>query len=82
MAIVVRQVAGRPDRFEPRMTRKGPRGYESLTRPRKEIKLQMLKRARKIISAIRRLHQSAFEFIRPGMPFTLENAHRSVSGFG
>ena len=48
MAIVVRRVAGRPDRFEPRMTRKGPRGYESLTRPRKEIKLQMLKRARKI----------------------------------
>ncbi len=47
-AIAVHRVADRPDRFEPRMTKKGPRGYESLKRPRKEIKLQMLKRASKI----------------------------------
>ena len=30
------------------MTKKGPRGYETLKRPRKETKLQMLKRASKI----------------------------------
>ena len=47
-AVAVHRVADRPDRFEPRMTKKGPRGYEELKRPRKEIKLQMLKRARKI----------------------------------
>jgi hypothetical protein len=47
-AIAVHRVADRPDRFEPRMTKKGPRGYETLKRPRKEIKLQMLKRASKI----------------------------------
>jgi hypothetical protein len=47
-AIAVHRVGDRPDRFEPRMTRKGPRGYEELKRPRKEIKLQMLKRVRKI----------------------------------
>ena len=47
-AIAAHRVADRPDRFEPRMTRKGPRGYEDLKRPRKEIKLQMLKRASKI----------------------------------
>ena len=47
-AIAVHRVADRPDRFEPRMTKKGPRGYESLKRPRREIKLQMLKRASKI----------------------------------
>jgi len=39
-AISVHRVADRPDRFEPPMTKKGPRGYESLKRPRKEIKLQ------------------------------------------
>jgi hypothetical protein len=47
-AIAVHRVADRPDRFEPRMVKKRPRGYESLTKPRKEIKLQMLKRASKI----------------------------------
>jgi hypothetical protein len=47
-AIAVHRVADRPGRLEPRMTRKGPRGYEELKRPRKEIKLQMLKRASKI----------------------------------
>jgi hypothetical protein len=47
-AIAVHRVADRPDRFEPRMTRKGPRGYVELKRPRREIKLQMLKGAIKI----------------------------------
>jgi hypothetical protein len=47
-AIAVHRVADRPDRFEPRMTKRGPRGYESLKRPRREIKLQVLKRASKI----------------------------------
>jgi hypothetical protein len=47
-AIAVHRVADRPDRFEPRMTKKGPRGYEELKKPRKEIKLQILKRASKI----------------------------------
>jgi hypothetical protein len=47
-AIAVHRVADRPDRFEPRMTKKGPRGYENLKRPRREIKLRMLKRFRKI----------------------------------
>ena len=36
------------DRSEPRVTKEGPGGCPSLTRPRKGIKLQMLKRARKI----------------------------------
>ncbi|WP_165253534.1 IS4 family transposase, partial [Paludisphaera soli] len=47
-AIAAHRVSDRPDRFEPRMTRKGPRGYEELKRPRREIKLQMLERASKI----------------------------------
>ena len=47
-AIAVHRVADRPDRFEPRMTKKRPKRYERLTRPRKEIKLQMLKRVSKI----------------------------------
>jgi hypothetical protein len=47
-AIAVHRVGDRPDRFEPRMTKKGPRGYQHLSKPRKEIKLQMLKRASKI----------------------------------
>jgi len=49
-AIAAHRVADRPDRFEPRMTRKGPRGYEELKRPRSEIKLQMLKRAKRVTS--------------------------------
>lgn len=47
-AIAVHRVADRPDPLEPRMVRKGPRGYEELKRLRKEIKLQILKRASKI----------------------------------
>ena len=47
-AIAAHRVADRPDRFEPRLAKKGPRPYQNLTRPRREIKLQMLKRASKI----------------------------------
>ena len=47
-AIAVHRVADRPDRFEPRMAKQGPRRHNRLTRPRREIKLQMLKRVSKI----------------------------------
>ena len=36
------------DRFEPRMAKRRPKRYDRLTRPRREIKLQILKRLRKI----------------------------------
>ena len=42
-AIATHRVADRPDRFEPRMTKRRPKNYNRLTRPRKEIKRQMLK---------------------------------------
>jgi hypothetical protein len=42
-AIAVHRVADRPDRFEPRMTKRKPKGYVRLTRPRKESKRQILK---------------------------------------
>jgi hypothetical protein len=45
-AIAVHRVAERPDRFEPRMTKRKPKNYDRLTRPRKEIKRQILKRFR------------------------------------
>ena len=47
-AIAVHRVAGRPDRFEPRRAQRRPKRYDRLTRPRREIKLQMLKLASKI----------------------------------
>ena len=47
-AIAVHRVGDRPDRFEPRMAKRRPQRYDRLTRPRKEIKLQMLKRISKI----------------------------------
>ena len=46
-AIAVHRVADRPDRFEPRMAKRRPKRYDRLTRPRREIKLQMLKRVSK-----------------------------------
>ena len=42
-AIATHRVADRPDRFEPRMTKRRPKNYDRLTRPRREIKLEMLK---------------------------------------
>jgi hypothetical protein len=47
-AIAVHRVADRPDRFEPRMTKRKPKGYVRLMRPRKEIKRQILTRLVKI----------------------------------
>ena len=47
-AIAVHRVADRPDRFEPRMAKRGPRRFDGLTRPRAEIKHRMLKRVGKI----------------------------------
>jgi hypothetical protein len=37
-AIATHRVADRPDRFEPRMTKRRPKNYNSVTKPRKEIK--------------------------------------------
>jgi hypothetical protein len=47
-AIAVHRVAGRPDRFEPRMTKRRPQRYDRLTKPRQEIKRQMFERFSKI----------------------------------
>jgi hypothetical protein len=47
-AIARHRVADRPDRFEPRMAKRRPKNYDRLTRPRKEIKLDMIKRLSKI----------------------------------
>jgi hypothetical protein len=43
-AIATHRVADRPDRFEPRMTKRRPINYDRLTRPRREIKREMIKR--------------------------------------
>jgi hypothetical protein len=43
-AIAQQRVGDRPDRFEPRMIKRRPKNYNRLTRPRREIKLQILKR--------------------------------------
>ncbi len=42
-AIAQHRVADRPDRFEPRMTKRRPKNYNRLRKPRKEIKLDMIK---------------------------------------
>jgi hypothetical protein len=43
-AIAVHRVADRPNRFEPRMAKRRPKRYDRLTRPRHEIKREMIKR--------------------------------------
>ena len=43
-AIALHRVADRPDRFEPRMAKRKPKNYDRLTKPRRQIKLDMLKR--------------------------------------
>ena len=43
-AIAQHRVADRPDRFEPRMAKRRAKNYDRLTKPRKEIKLDMFKR--------------------------------------
>ena len=47
-AIAQHRFAGRPDRFEPRMAKRRPKNYDRLTKPRMEIKLDMIKRLAKI----------------------------------
>jgi hypothetical protein len=47
-AMAVHRVADRPYRVEPRMAKRRPKRYDRLTRPRREIKLLMLKRLSKI----------------------------------
>jgi hypothetical protein len=47
-AIAVHRVADRPDRFEPRMAKRGPRRFDGLTRPRAEVKRRMRKRVSEI----------------------------------
>jgi hypothetical protein len=48
LVIALHRVANRPDRFEPRMTKRRPKNYDHLTRPRQEIKRMMLKGVTKI----------------------------------
>ena len=43
-AIAQHRVADRPDRFEPRIAKRRAKNFDRLTKPRKEIKLDMLKR--------------------------------------
>jgi hypothetical protein len=43
-AIATHRVADRPDRFQPRMMKRRPKNYDRLTRPRREIKREMIKR--------------------------------------
>jgi Transposase DDE domain len=47
-AIAAHRVGDRPDRFEPRMTKRRPKGYPRLRRPRQKIKREILKRFMKI----------------------------------
>ena len=47
-AIAVHRVADRPDRFEPRMAKRGPRRFDCLSRPRAEVKRRMLHRVSEI----------------------------------
>jgi hypothetical protein len=47
-AIAQHRVADRPDRFEPRMTKRRPKNFDRLTKPRKEIKREMTKHFSKI----------------------------------
>jgi hypothetical protein len=47
-AIAQRRVADRPDRFEPRMAKRRVKNFDPLTKPRREIKLDMIKRFREI----------------------------------
>jgi hypothetical protein len=42
-AIAAQRVGDRPDRFEPRRTKRRPKGYPRLSKPRREIKAQMAK---------------------------------------
>ena len=47
-AIAQHRVGDRPDRFEPRMTKRRAKNYDRLTRPRRDVKREMTKRFSKI----------------------------------
>jgi hypothetical protein len=47
-AIARHRVADRPDRFEPRMAKRRPKNYNRLTKPRQQIKREMIRRLKKI----------------------------------
>jgi hypothetical protein len=47
-AIAQHRVADRPDRFEPRLAKRRPKNYARLTKPRKQIKLEMIQQLSKI----------------------------------
>jgi Transposase DDE domain len=47
-AIARHCVADRPDRFEPRVAKRRPKNYNRPTKPRKQMKLEMIKRLSKI----------------------------------
>jgi hypothetical protein len=47
-AIAQHSVADRPDRFEPRVAKRRPKNYNRLTKPRKQMKLDMIKRLSEI----------------------------------
>jgi hypothetical protein len=47
-AIAHHGVADRPDRFEPRAAKRSPKNYNRLTKPRRQMKLDMLKQFSKI----------------------------------
>jgi hypothetical protein len=47
-AIARHRVADRPDRFEPRMAKRRPKNYDRLRKPRRQIKLEIVKRLRNI----------------------------------
>jgi hypothetical protein len=47
-AIARHRVADRPDRFEPRMAKRRPKNYDRLTKPRQQIKHEMIRLLKKI----------------------------------
>ncbi len=42
-AYTIVRIADRPDRLERRTTKRRPKNYNRLTKPRREIKLEMIK---------------------------------------
>jgi hypothetical protein len=82
MAIAVHRVADRPDRFEPRMTKKGPRGYEELKRPRAEgVQTPNPQTSEQNLSAIRvvdRGHFLRWRHLEAGASFCAQSASVAI----
>ena len=47
-AVIIHRVANRPDRFEPRLTKRRPKAYDRMMKPRNDTKRQILKRLAQI----------------------------------